>query len=184
MNKLLTFTPLLPMQESLIVDWLKKPHVNEWYHGEGLQNTIKGIKVFLSTEPNRFDAWVGYCDGVPISFLMTFTLTEEDMKDPECHQAKWMEVGKKMIGLDLLIGEEKYLGQGLATPLITEFISQIHPDKDIIFIDPETSNSKAIHVYEKAGFKKIDDFIASWHPVPHILMMLKKEGKKNDSDKN
>lgn len=75
-----------------------------------------------------------------------------------------------MSTLDLLIGEEKYLGRGLATGVVKGFIQSVLSDSDIIFIDPEASNTKAIHVYEKVGFKKIDDFIASWHPVPHILM--------------
>jgi len=74
----------------------------------------------------------------------------------------------------LLIGDETYLGKGLSTPMIWEFLEEVHPDKDLVFIDPEEVNKKAIHVYAKAGFEKIDDFIASWHPVPHILMRLRR----------
>jgi len=76
--------------------------------------------------------------------------------------------------LDLLIGEEKFLGKGLATPLITEFIEKKLNNSDIIFIDPEKTNSKAIYVYKKSGFEEIDEFIASWNPVPHVLMRLER----------
>ncbi len=41
-----------------------------------------------------------------------------------------------------------------------------------MLIDPEATNTKAIHVYEKVGFKIIGEFIASWHPVPHYQMSL------------
>lgn len=174
MNHKITFSPLQSSQESLVLGWLDKPHVTRWFYGQGLQNTIKGVKAFISEGPNWFDAWVGYCDGTPFAFLMTFDVKESDADDPECHFGKWVEKDKKSITLDLLIGEEKYLGKGLATPLIKEFLTQVHPDVEIVFIDPDATNKKAIHVYEKAGFKKIDTFIASWHPVPHILMQIKR----------
>jgi len=32
-----------------------------------------------------------------------------------------------------------------------------------------------VHVYQKAGFKIIGEFIASWHPVPHYQMELRME---------
>ncbi len=57
--------------------------------------------------------------------------------------------------------------------MITEFIADKLNNSDIIFIDPEKANSKDIHIYQKAGFEKIDEFTASWHPVPHVLMRLK-----------
>jgi RimJ/RimL family protein N-acetyltransferase len=41
-----------------------------------------------------------------------------------------------------------------------------------VLIDPETSNTRAIHVYKKVGFKITGEFIASWHPVPHYQMEL------------
>jgi len=41
-----------------------------------------------------------------------------------------------------------------------------------VLIDPEATNTKAIHVYQKVGFKIVEQFIASWHPVPHYQMEL------------
>ena len=78
-----------------------------------------------------------------------------------------------MITLDLLIGPEEYLGKGLSASMINQFLSDHYHNTDTVFIDPECTNTKAIHVYKKAGFEKLDQFIASWHPVPHWLMRLK-----------
>lgn len=169
-----SFRPLQKKQEQLIIDWLHKPHVKKWYHGVGLKNTIKGIKMFLKGEKKHFDAWVAYINENPFAFIMTFELTEDDRADPDCHQAKWMEHGSKTSGMDLLIGEEVFLGQGLAAPMIKNFLSSILKDSKTIFIDPEKANTRAIHVYKKAGFEEIDSFIASWHPVPHVLMRFEK----------
>tara|TARA_A100000171_G_C2130437_1_gene146305 strand:+ start:1323 stop:1850 length:528 start_codon:yes stop_codon:yes gene_type:complete len=173
-DKAITFMPLKADQESLIIKWLDKDHVKEWFHGQGLQNILRGVKAFIHNENPSFKAWVAYLKGHPFAFLMSFPLTELDRENPGCHQAKWLEKDKRMMGMDLLIGDENYLGKGLAKPLISEFLSTLHRSVDIIFIDPELANTRAIHVYEKAGFEKLEEFIATWHPVPHILMRMKR----------
>jgi hypothetical protein len=171
----LTFSSVSPEQESLVLSWLHKPHVNEWFHGTGLQNTIEGLRAFVTNGIPRFDPWIAYCNDKPFAFLLTSDVLESEANYPENPLAKWIEAGKKAITLDLLIGEEIYLGKGLSVPMIQGFLEKVHPDKDLVFIDPEEVNKKAIHVYAKAGFEKIDNFIASWHPVPHLLMRLRQE---------
>ncbi|MBA2369343.1 MAG: hypothetical protein H0V82_10035 [Candidatus Protochlamydia sp.] len=36
----------------------------------------------------------------------------------------------------------------------------------------EATNKRAIHVYQKVGFKIAGEFIASWHSMPHYQMEL------------
>jgi RimJ/RimL family protein N-acetyltransferase len=169
----LTFSIANVSHEALILKWLGKPHVNEFFHGEGLKNTISSLKKFVNKQDSPFDAWIAFCDDEPFGYLMTSTVKDSQANDQNDPLAKWIEPGKKMITLDLLIGEEKYLGKGLATPMIKTFLQEKFPKVSIVFIDPECSNTKAIHAYKKAGFKKIDEFIASWNPVPHWLMIIK-----------
>jgi RimJ/RimL family protein N-acetyltransferase len=171
--KSITIAPVEAKHEKLILSWLDKPHVKEWFHGEGLINTIEGLKRFINNDNPRSDLWLAYYEGGPFAYLITSTIDEAAENNTKSHLSKWVEPGKQMSTLDLLIGEEKYLGKGLATKLIQEFIKTQLSDSHIIFIDPECSNKKAIHVYEKAGFEKIDEFIAAWHPVPHLLMRLR-----------
>lgn len=170
----ITFSTVIAEHESIILNWLQKPHVREWFHGEGLQNTINGLRKFIENKTTSTKLWIAFFDGEPFAYLITSSVDAEKEKSANSHFSKWVEADKKMNTLDLLIGEEKYLGKGLASRLIQEFISTMLKDSDIIFIDPEATNRKAIHVYEKVGFEKIDQFIASWHPVPHFLMILKR----------
>jgi RimJ/RimL family protein N-acetyltransferase len=60
----------------------------------------------------------------------------------------------------------------LAVPMIKKFLTTQFPDKKRVLIDPEATNTRALHVYQKVGFKIIGEFIASWHPVPHYQMEL------------
>lgn len=118
--------------------------------------------------------WVVYANNVPFAFLITSYILEQEPQDPSNHLSRWVQPGKKMLTLDMLIGEEDYLSKGLAVKIINEFLDRKFKDIDVVFIDPESTNTKAIHVYKKAGFKEIDSFIAPWHPVPHTLMQLEK----------
>lgn len=167
------FIPVIADHHKMILEWLHKPHVNEWYHGEGLKNTIDGLRRFVENDSPRWDAWIGYVNNKPFSYLMVSTVDEDQINDATDPLSKYIEPGKKMITLDLLIGPEKYLGKGLSVPMINQFLSDHYDDTDIVLIDPECTNTKAVHVYEKSGFEKVDQFIASWNPVPHWLMRLK-----------
>lgn len=65
-----------------------------------------------------------------------------------------------------------YIGKGLAVPMIREFLIGQFSNIKRVLTDPEATNARAIHVYQKVGFKIIGKFIASWHPVPHWQMEL------------
>ena len=57
-------------------------------------------------------------------------------------------------------------------PMIKEFLNSQFPHVKRVLIDPEATNTRATHVYEKVGFKIIREFIADWHPVPHYQIEL------------
>ncbi|NGX63994.1 MAG: hypothetical protein KR126chlam6_01418 [Candidatus Anoxychlamydiales bacterium] len=59
---------------------------------------------------------------------------------------------------------------------------ELHNEIDSFLIDPEISNLKAIHVYEKTGFKKVGSHIPKtgcFSGIEHIIM--KKECKIKSS---
>ncbi len=147
------FLPAKSSQISLIHGWLQQGHIKEWIHGTGLQNTLKGLDKFFRGESTATD-WIGYHKDTPFAFLIT---------SPE---------GPDGITLDVFICDLNYLGKGFAVPMIREFLTSQFPNVKKVLIDPEATNTRAIHVYQKAGFKIIGGFIASWHPVPHYQMEL------------
>lgn len=173
-----TFAPVEPQHEKLILTWLDKPHVTAWFRGQGLQNTKDDLHRWVTKDQPRFESWIAFFEGKPLGYLMTSKIKEAEKKDLESPFSKWVEPGKKMITLDLLIGEEAYLGKGLASQMIRCFLLDKFADVDGVFIDPETINTKAVHVYQKAGFKKLEEFTPSWNPLPHELMRLYMEDLK------
>lgn len=173
MNKPMYFDSLTKPYQSVVLSWLAKPHVAEFYYGDGVKNTIDNIKLYCDgiNDNGRyvFDHWLAFFKDKPIGFLMTTPVIGPfDAKDD---YNKWFVDGKNIHTLDVLIGEETYLGKGLASEMITSFIKDKFSKADYFLIDPSASNSKAIHVYEKVGFRKIDEFYPAFDPtVKHIMM--------------
>ncbi len=147
------FEPAKTSQRALLYQWFEQKHIKEWMHGVGLQNTLNGLEAFFQGESNT-TYWVGYDKDIPFAFLIT---------SPEENDATT---------LDLFICDLNYLGKGIAAPMIQEFLITQFSNVKRVLIDPEATNKRAIHVYQKVGFKIIGEFIASWHPVPHYQMEL------------
>ena len=174
----LTFKPAEESQRELIHQWLTQDYIREWIHGQGLQNTLNGLEKFFkyTNEGNSINRkmtltqhWVGYDKNKPIVYLLTSNI----IKNSDDEYAPFCEEEGHAITLDIFIVDKDYLGKGYARTIIQEFILNQFADVTEVFIDPEKSNTRAAHVYQKAGFKIIGEFIASWHPVPHHRMRLK-----------
>lgn len=149
------FRPAQESQRALIHNWLTQPHISEWIHGIGLHNTLNGLEKFF-TGSTTTTYWIGYDNQVPFAFLIAAPSAPDT------------------IAMDVFICDPLYLEKGHAVPMIKEFLKSQFSSIKRILIDPEASNERAIHVYQKIGFKIIGEFIASWHPVPHYLMELLK----------
>ncbi|WP_010652657.1 GNAT family N-acetyltransferase [Fluoribacter dumoffii] len=154
------FKPVNKSQMALVLEWIHQPHINEWLHGEGLSNTIKDLNEFLNEGEPWATHWIAYDKEIPFAYLITSELERSE------------EFPEGGITLDLFICRLDYIGKGLSVRMIHEFILSQFWDAKIIFIDPEISNTRAVHVYQKAGFEITGEFIASWHPVPHYKMRL------------
>lgn len=150
------FKPAQKSDAKMIQDWLCQDYIAEWIHGVGLRNTLNGLEKFFEGKSDT-TYWIGYQENIPFAFLIT------------------SPAGKDAITLDLFICNKKYLGRGLAVPMIKQFLVSKFSQVKKVLIDPEATNTRAIHVYEKVGFKIVGEFIASWHPVPHYQMELSME---------
>lgn len=159
----------------LIHRWLKQDYIAEWIHGAGLQSTLSGLEKWidypaLNKTVDRAltltQHWIGYDGETPFVYLLTSNVD----KHSDSVYARHATQTGSAITLDIFMGNTNYLGKGIAATTIQTFLSDHFSDVTEIFIDPEKTNTKAVHVYQKAGFSMVDEFIAPWHPVPHYLM--------------
>ena len=112
--------------------------------------------------------WIAYDSAKPFAYLSTSYL--EQGADPM--QPTFCAEPTDAITLDLFICDIDYVGKGLSCTLIHEFLLKRFGHVRDVYIDPEMRNVRALRAYEKAGFQRIGEFVASWHPVPHCRMHL------------
>ena len=157
---------------------MHQDYIREWIHGQGLNNLINGLEKFyqhmnegkgLERDSEITQHWIAYDNYRPFAYLLTSNVFKNIADD----YAKYSELEGLAITLDVFICDPNYFGKGLGSTVIKEFLLSNFSDVSEIFIDPEKSNKRAVHVYEKVGFKIVGEFLAPWHPVPHHIMKLK-----------
>lgn len=147
------FKPFSKEDRALVHGWLKQPYVAKWFYGKGLENTLRGLDDFLE-EVSTSQYWIAFEKEHPFAFLIT-----SSVEKPEDELTRYCILEGKAITLDLLIGDAKYLGRGLSHLVIQEFLLSHFPNVSEVLIDPEASNAHAIHIYQKVGFRIVEQFI-------------------------
>lgn len=151
--------------KEIIFDWLDTAHMQEFWdnseeHRDDILNFINGRKESSAYFGGAFSYWLGYHNNDPFAFILTSEVLHSDE-----NSAIWNEnISKtgKTYSIDFGIGDKKFVGQGLAAPTLSAFCdffkAEVEPEVDRFFIDPDESNPRAKHVYEKAGFVEVGNF--------------------------
>lgn len=149
-----------------IFAWLDEPHMQEFWdnspeHREDIENFMGGRLTPSNYFDGMFDYWVGFVDDDPYCLIMTH---EENLStNPPLYLKPYITEPGELCCLDFGIGNVNYYAKGLAAPTLLAFmdyfVSQMAPKTKRFLIDPSLNNPRAIHVYQKAGFKIISEFI-------------------------
>ena len=170
MTEIFSFRRAELNDDGLISRWFHSPHVSEFW-GEAPTN-IRDFRSAMTGVFALFNYWIGQDDTMPFCLLITTDATRDT---PE-HLAPFLPETGEAWTLDVLIGPLEYVGRGIATQMLESFLSHIQYQNRAlrtVLIDPEANNSRAIHVYEKAGFQLVSEFVPSdgaFQGTPHVLM--------------
>lgn len=179
-----TFKKATAAYKATIFSWLAEPHIQAFWdntqaHKDDIINFIHGRKTPSDYCDGRYTYWIALSAGEPYAMLMTIQETpKEDIGDLKL--AHLSETGHSY-SLDYMIGNTAYIGKGYGALTIIKFVDFLRKsfDKkaDTFLIDPACDNPRAKHVYEKAGFRYIADFImggdCSGSGKPHHLLIKK-----------
>jgi len=178
----ISFVKATREHKDIILSWLDAPHIKAFWdnsqeHRDDIINFIEGRTTPSPYFNGTFDYWIGLIDKTPYCFI----LTSEYADSPELsdiHSAQLSKTGKTF-SIDFCIGHPDYLGKGLAAPTLQEFMRffkrNVDSAVDRFFIDPDKNNPRAIHVYEKAGFRRVGEFImeAGYFKGHKSILMIK-----------
>lgn len=160
----MVLTKLISFQEfknehRLLHGWLQQKHVREfWDDGD---RTLEQVKNHYKNEEG-IKRYIFYIDNHPAGYFQSYVVDEGNAYYSEAL------LGKHILGLDFFIGEPTFLNQGYALPVLSKFIKTYCLEIDRLLVDPEPTNSKAIHLYTKYGFAKIDEKVVDHKR--HIIM--------------
>lgn len=89
--------------------------------------------------------------GRPFAFMQCYRLSDSDYK------SYGYSIEETIYGIDQFIGEPSLFNKGYGTQMVEKFLAFIFDEKqaDAVIVDPELTNPRAIHCYEKCGFRKI-----------------------------
>ncbi|WP_346913203.1 GNAT family N-acetyltransferase [Clostridium sp.] len=137
---------------SLMAKWLSDPEVLFYYEGRDNAFNIDRIKEKYSPRILG-EEFVTPCiielNQKPIGYVQYYYENEKKDLGVENYDTPY--------GIDVFIGETEYQNQGIgskAIKLLTKYLFEVK-SADVILIDPQIWNKRAIKCYEKCGFKAI-----------------------------
>lgn len=162
----ITFEKVNFNHKDTIFQWLSEPHIQEFWdnssaHKDDILNFINGRKTPSNYWNGIFDYWIGFVDMAPFSFIMTHE--ELNSANTPEHIKPYISNSYRTFGLDFCIGNKEYIGKGLASTTLKEFMKffclNVESNIGAFLIDPSVNNPRAIRVYQKAGFKSKGEFV-------------------------
>jgi aminoglycoside 6'-N-acetyltransferase-1b/aminoglycoside 6'-N-acetyltransferase-2 len=148
---------LRPMEEGdlpMLHEWLKRPHVREWWAGEEADLPFEAIRAHYLPRvmaEEQVTPYIAMLGGRPIGYCQSYVAAGsgggwwEDITDPGVR------------GIDQFLCEASDLGRGLGTRMVKTLVARLFEDPAVTRIqtDPRPENARAIRCYEKAGFRAV-----------------------------
>ncbi|MCJ8010520.1 acetyltransferase [Paenibacillus sp. KQZ6P-2] len=136
---------------SLLLKWLSDPRVLEFYEGRDRPLDLEKVQEHFYREDSDSVRNIILYRDEPIGYIQFY---EVDAEERELYG--YGESQERIFGMDQFIGEPGCWNQGIGTQLIQAMTAYLFGSlqADRIVMDPQTWNSRAIHVYEKCGFVK------------------------------
>ncbi|PIS09250.1 hypothetical protein COT75_02505 [Candidatus Beckwithbacteria bacterium CG10_big_fil_rev_8_21_14_0_10_34_10] len=181
-GKKVVLRPINKQDFPILHQWINNPAVVSFWYGKDKLRSKKWVKdhfdVIIKGRTNS-SCWMVEVKGQPIGFIYNNVNKDDD---------------KKFIGrveLDILIGEDNQWGKGYGTDALKAMIKYAFEIQRAqrVYLTPHIKNIRAIHVYQKVGFKKegvlrhFEKFEGQW--IDCLMMsIIKKEYEKTKDKKD
>lgn len=171
----LTFRKATKSDSLLIHSWWNKPHVKEFW--DNSPQMWQNVENYLEKEKKElFDYWLGFYNDEPFSLVISSKI---DKSETDIFGENRSDTGITY-AFDFMIGNEAYLGKSLAAPTLKAFMEFCPGNVKRFLIDPASDNTRAIRVYQKAGFREVKRFMripAGENFAKEYIMMRCERGK-------
>jgi RimJ/RimL family protein N-acetyltransferase len=126
----------------LLLTWLTKPHVKEWWN-DG-DDTLEKVARHYGRQSATNER-----------FILLYHLDAQDKDGQPVGYLQYEIDAAGVASIDQFIGEETLLNRGIGTQAIKLLLAHIqaHHPLRVVTVDPSPANKRAIRCYEKVGFQ-------------------------------
>jgi aminoglycoside 6'-N-acetyltransferase len=156
----------------LMYEWLRREHVRRWWdEHESYEDVARHyLPAIEGRKPS--DLYLILLDERPVGFTQTYLVADY----PDF--AARVGLGAGVAGVDLFIGEEELTGKGLGTDVLRAFVRDVvfaEPATSACIADPDVRNTASIRAFEKAGFRRVGEFVEPTDGRTHAVVRLDRE---------
>lgn len=150
-NNELTVRELEESDEQLLVNWLSNPVVLQYYGGRDRPHDLDLVRKHFYDGDDERRCIIEYA-GKAIGYIQFYTLND-DVKE----EFGYENLESNIFGTDQFIGEIDHWNKGIGKKLVTSMVNYLinQENADIVIMDPQSWNERAIACYEKCGFIKV-----------------------------
>lgn len=161
-----TFRRLTADDIPMLHEWMRRPHVAEWWNGERTLDEVRATYLPRTAHASDAKAYVALLDDRPAAYIQSYLAID--------FGTGWWpgQHDHGVLGIDQFIADVENIGSGLGTTLVREFTAMLFEDPAIhrIQVDPSPDNGRAIRCYQKAGFRRAAEIVTPDGPA--LLMVL------------
>ncbi|WP_347549979.1 GNAT family N-acetyltransferase [Pseudalkalibacillus hwajinpoensis] len=131
--------------EGYLLKWLTNDVVLAFYEGRDRSYTLEKVREGFYNDDNETRCLIFYNEK-PIGYVQFYVMSD----------LNGMTFPARTYGMDQFIGEPEYWNKGLGTRLVQMVVNYLvnKLGSYLIVMDPQHWNKRAIHCYEKVGFKQ------------------------------
>lgn len=144
----ITFIPFKKNHIPLYFKWAEKEHVKQVWFRPGYSPKEK---IYEKLESKDIFPYIIEVDAQAIGYIQYYHFLQ--FQPPAlCRGDR-----RAMLGCDIFIGEETYIGNGYGVQIMQAFVTMLFTLNSIkkVIVDPFIENKQAICCYRKAGFREI-----------------------------
>jgi len=156
----------------LMYEWLQREHVRRWWDEHESYEDV--ARHYLPAIEGRrpTDLYLILLDDRPVGFIQTYLVAGY----PDF--AALVGLGAGVAGVDLFVGEEELTGKGLGSEALRIFLRDFvfaEPETTACIADPDVRNAASLRAFEKAGFRRVGEFLDPEDGQLHAVVRLDRE---------
>ncbi len=148
----ISLRPLQTEDFPKLVDWINSPHVARFWDGQTDLAAVTKKYGPRTESDTKTHVFIANLNDVPIGMIQCYRHADSPDWDAT--------VGiKNAAGIDYLIGNLDFVGQGIGPLIIAEMVKhafELYPDIEVVVSAPQQDNKASCRALEKAGFSLIE----------------------------